>query len=236
VTELNRRGYFSNPAIKRNREAFLAYSAQAAEIALRHDRQSPETLQALAQKYSQPIFGEIEVYRLLEMLAHCIDPTNTLLYCTSQLTHTLHVVEGLVQAGITDRDIIIAGLVHDVGKLALLTGEAPEYIEGSGKKPIAPAAPGSGLDRCLLTWDHGEIAYARLKDHLSEPCAWLVRYHSINEICLPLMDERDRAFRAKYYDAFHAIDQNYNFFRIPQITLADLKGVIDDAFPKPILF
>src|ERR1700730_4967142 len=51
------------------------------------------------------------------------------LYCPSQLTHTLQVLEKLEDAGITDREFLATMLIHDVGKLAAMKGEKWENIE-----------------------------------------------------------------------------------------------------------
>src|SRR6266550_1999409 len=85
----------------------------------RSDRQQTlEEVTQLRKKYEEPIFGENSVYRLLELLAQVIDPTMEILYCASQLTHTLQVLEKLEEAGITDREFLATMLIHDLCKLA----------------------------------------------------------------------------------------------------------------------
>ena len=82
------------------------------------------------------------------------------LYCPSQLTHTLQVLEKLEDAGITDREFLATMLIHDVGKLAAMKGEKWENIEGGGKIPLGQNVPGSGLANCTFNWDHGDIVHA----------------------------------------------------------------------------
>jgi hypothetical protein len=81
---------------------------------------------SLKKKYEQPIFGEIAVERLLELQAQIVDPTNTLMFTGSQLTHTLQVLESMEKAGITDREFLATTLIHDLGKLASLSLLLPE--------------------------------------------------------------------------------------------------------------
>jgi hypothetical protein len=97
--QLNRHGSYKVPRLDplHTIEEFHSY---AVEI-LRNSRQ--QTLEEVTQLRKKPIFGEISVYRLLELLAQVIDPTMEHLYCASQLTHTLQVLEKLEDAGITDR-------------------------------------------------------------------------------------------------------------------------------------
>src|SRR5437660_2813029 len=98
-------------------EEFHSY---AVEIRKNSRKQTLEEVTQLRKKYEEPIFGEISVYRLLELLAQVIDPTMEGLYCTSQLTHTLQVLEKMEEAGITDREFLATMLIHDVGKLAAM--------------------------------------------------------------------------------------------------------------------
>ncbi len=234
--ELNRRGYYHVHSLRHQGDAFNDFETRARAIMARHNQQDVETISALEKKYQQPIFGEIEVYRLLELMAQVIDPTNTFLYCTSQLTHALQVVESMEQAGISDPDMLLVGLLHDVGKLTLLKGEAPELVEGGGKTPVGHNEEGIGLDSCVLTWDHGDVAYARLKPYLPDHVAWLIHYHSIVPECEPLMDERDRTYFERYFKPFKEFDITYLFCRLPSISLEKYRGLIEQTFPQPVLF
>src|SRR5258705_6114109 len=121
--------------------------------------------------------------RLLELQAQIIDPTNTLLFTGSQLTHALQVLESMEKAGITDREFLATTLIHDLGKLAALKGERWENIEGGGKIPLGENEPGSGLKNCSFNWDHADIVHARFKPYVSEHMAWLLNSHSIQPDC-----------------------------------------------------
>jgi hypothetical protein len=157
--QLNRHGYYKVPRLDplHTIEEFHSY---AVEIRRNSRQQTLEEVTQLRKKYEEPIFGEISVYRLLELLAQVIDPTMERLYCASQLTHTLQVLEKLEDAGITDREFLATMLIHDVGKLAAMKGEKWENIEGGGKIPLGQNVPGSGLANCTFNWDHGDIVHA----------------------------------------------------------------------------
>ena len=200
-------------------------------------RQTIETVAALRKKYeTEPIIGEVRVRRLLELLAQVIDPSNLFLYCTSQLTHTLQVLESMEEAGVTDRDLIVMTLIHDLGKIALLKGERPENVECGGKIPIGENVPGSGFANCNFIWDHADIVHARFKPYVNEKIAWLLKWHSIQEECYPLMDAHDRAMFENFYKVFVVHDRTFIFYHRPKHLIDEYFGILDEAFPDPILF
>ena len=222
------------PAAVRKR---LAFSAQAKAIIERHDTQTVETVQALNRKYAAPVIGTVRVWDLLEMLAGCVDPTDPSLYGASQLIHVLQVLEAMEDDHVTDRDMICAALVHDLGKLLLVHGESPENV-ACMNVPIGEYAAGVGLDNCVFQWNHDEFAYSRLKDHVPEHVAWLVRYHSIMlSKCKRLMDERDRDWTRRFLVPFQKYDlKSKSPYAVPRKSLADYKELVEELFPQPILF
>ena len=139
--------------------------------------------------------------------------------------------------GIKDPDFIMAGLIHDLGKVLLLTDEKPENIIG-GNKPIGEHEEGIGLDNCLFTWNHDEFIYTRLKNYLPYHMSWLIRYHGILiPDCERYMNKRDRELCEKYLVRFQKYDKETKcLYRIPQKGLAGYKDMILSYFPKPIDF
>jgi hypothetical protein len=192
ITGLGERGFYSITSageittVEEFRERALA-------IHKRSRMQTLEDVIALKKKYEQPIFGEIAVERLLELQAQIIDPTNIYIFTGSQLTHTLQVLESMEKAGITDREFLATILIHDLGKLAILKGEKWENVEGGGKIPLGENVPGSGFENCTFIWDHADVVHARFHPYVSKDMAWLLKWHSIQTDCEPLMDARDRA-------------------------------------------
>ena len=207
------------------------------EIAYLHSLQTKETVALLQQKYQQPIVGEARVWDLIQMLGSCIDPWSPLLFCTSQLIHVLQVLESMEQHGEKDPDLYLVALLHELGKIALLKGEAPQNVEGGGRKPVGEYEKGIGLDNCTLQFGHGEIVYLRLKDYVPDHIAWLLRYHDmIFETCEPYLDERDRAYAEQYYHTFSKHDRTVSYLKIPTVPLEKYRDMVEKAFPNPILF
>ncbi|MBI4357835.1 MAG: hypothetical protein HY584_00925 [Candidatus Omnitrophica bacterium] len=211
--------------------------SQNREIMKRHFLQTEETVIHLRNKYEKPILGKIDVLDLLKRLGECIDPSDTKLAGVSQLAHVLQVAEAMENDGVIDSDLLIAALIHDLGKILLLTDEALENIVGMNC-PIGEYEEGIGFDHCFFQWNHDEFAYWRLKDYLPDPVSWLIRYHSI---LLPesarYMDERDRQYSEKYLIPFQKYDQgSKSVFRIPKKRIDDYRGLIHQYFPEVLTF
>jgi hypothetical protein len=209
---------------------------RAFAIQRRSRKQTLDDVIQLRKKYEQPILGEVSVERLLELLAQIVDPTNFYLFCGSQLTHTLQVLESMEKAGITDKEFLATTLIHDLGKLAVLKGERWENLEGGGKIPLGGNVPGSGFANCTFNWDHADVVHARFKPYLSENMQWLLRWHSIQPECEPLMDATDLARYEKYYKPFVRHDRTFIFHHLPKKHLSDYLPLLKEFFPRPVLF
>jgi len=235
VRKLHERGYHN---IKGMGEITTIEEFRERAFAIQHRsrKQTIDDVARLRKKYEQPIIGEVPVERLLELLAQIIDPTNVCLYCGSQLTHTLQVLESMEKAGITDKEFLATTLIHDLGKLAVLKGESWENVEGGGKIPLGENAPGSGLANCTFNWDHADIVHARFKPYVSENMQWVLNWHSIQPPCEPLMDARDHALYKKYYEPFVHHDRTFIFHHLPKKRLSDYLPLLKEFFPRPVLF
>ena len=146
-------------------------------------------------------------------------------------------LEAMERDGVTDTDLVLAALVHDIGKVLLLFGEDPANVVCM-TRPIAAAEAGIGLDEATLQWNHDEFAFTRLVDHVPEHVAWLVRYHSIVvPECEPLMNDRDRDYFDRYLRCFASYDHETKTpFALPSRQIQDYRDVSEEAFPKPIRF
>lgn len=236
VGVLNKQGYYNIDGVEaiRHIEDFRANSGAVME---RSRAQTRQDVAELRKKYEQPILGEISIERLLELQAQVIDPTNLYLYCGSQLTHTLQILESMEEAGITDRELLATTLIHDLGKLAVFRGEKWENIEGGGKFPIGDDnRPGAGLANCAFKWDHADIVHARLGPYVSKDMQWLLKWHSIQTPCEPFMDAHDRALYEKYFKVFVRHDRTFIFYHLPKKRLEDYASLIAEFFPKTVLF
>jgi hypothetical protein len=202
-----------------------------------HDAQDIDDVMALRDKYAMPTLGEISPWSLVEMLGQCIDPSDQRLYCASQQMHVLQMIDAMEDQHAATPEMLLVALVHDVGKVLLLTGEAPENVACTNR-PVRTGAPGCGLDRCVFQWNHDEWAYARLKDHLPDHLAWLVRYHSVRPAtCLQFMDARDIDYCRRYLKPFAAFDhETKSPFNVARRRIADYRPIVERALPARMAF
>ena len=217
--------------------AEAAWRAAARPIELRHEAQTEATVAALRQRYEAPILGRVPVFDLIEKLGQCVDPTDCRLFGASQLTHVLQMIEAMDADGVLTPDLLLATLVHDLGKLLLLTDEDPANVVCMNA-PIGSFPDGVGLDNVVIQWNHDEFGYSRLVGLVPDHVAWLVRYHSLDPVAhRPLMDERDRRYADEHLSVFFHYDHDTkSAFHVPSIRIDDFRDVVEAAFPEPILF
>ncbi|MCB9385949.1 MAG: HDOD domain-containing protein [Bryobacterales bacterium] len=214
------------------------FEADARRVTELHRRQTKQTILALKAKYESPVLGRIRVWELLEKLALCTDPSDTSLGCVNQYMHVCQLTAALEQDGEADETMLLAALLHDLGKLAMLAGEAPEHVVCMNQ-PLEGVEPGGGLENTLFQFGHDEIAYSRLKDHVPEHVAWMVRYHAMDlGKAEPFMSPRDHELERTYLSKFRQYDAGAKSFwtRPHDGTLARYRDFIEERFPQPILF
>jgi hypothetical protein len=213
------------------------FRQQAAPILQRHRSQTVEQVRALRAKYSRPVFGKVRVWELIERLGSCVDPTDERLFCASQQVHVLQMLEAMEQDGTATPDMVLVALIHDLGKVLLLTGEDPANVVCMNG-PVTAGEAGMGLDHSMIQWNHDELAYERLRGYIPEDLAWLIRYHSVEVGAVaPLMDDGDRERTERLLLPFARYDHaTKSPFHLPSTPLANYRDVIEEAFPRRILF
>lgn len=214
------------------------FQKQASAIYEAQRRQTKETVAILKTKYEGEVLGRFRVWDLIEKLALCVDPTDTSLQCTSQYMHVCQILAAMERDGELDETMLLTALLHDVGKVAMLTGEAPDHVV-CFTEPIEGREPSCGLDETIFQFGHDEIAYSRFKDHVPEHVAWTLRYHSmILRSAEPYMNASDRQHEEKYLSKFRTYDQGTKSpaFLPAQATLDRYRDFVEQWFPDPILF
>ena len=213
------------------------YVERAEAILARHNAQTADTVADLQRKYTSPILGQVSPWSLIEKLAQCIDPTDQRLLGASQQLHILQMIDAMETEGTATEELLLVTLLHDLGKVLLLTGEAPENVVCMNQ-PVSVCEPGGGLDNCVFQWNHDEFAYSRLRNYLPDELSWLVRYHSIvPATCEQYMDARDRDYYERYLKPFSRYDhETKSIVYLPQRRLEDYRYLVDRALPATIVF
>ena len=122
-----------------------------------------------------------------------------------QIQHLLQTAEGIRQDG-QPRWFILAGLIHDLGKILCLFGEPqwavvgdtfplgcrfsekivfheffadnPDTSNPDFYMPLGLYDKSCGLDQVCLSWGHDEYLYHVVKNHLPDEALYMIRYHS----------------------------------------------------------
>ncbi|HUQ94262.1 MAG TPA: inositol oxygenase family protein [Bryobacteraceae bacterium] len=145
--------------------------------------------------------GVWEAMDQLEVLVDDSDPDTDL----SQIDHNFQTAEAC-RRDQRPRWFILAGLLHDLGKVLCLYGE-PQWAVVGDTFPVGCAysdkivfphffrdnpdskvpelqtklgvyAPNCGLDKIDLSWGHDEYLYHVVKPYLPEEALYIIRYHS----------------------------------------------------------
>jgi inositol oxygenase len=145
--------------------------------------------------------GIWEAMDFLSTLVDDSDPDTDL----SQIEHNLQTAEAIRRDG-HPRWFVLAGFIHDLGKVLCLYGE-PQWAVVGDTFPVGCAysdkivfheffrdnpdvrvpeyqtklgvySEHCGLDKVDLSWGHDEYLYHVVKDFLPEPALYMVRYHS----------------------------------------------------------
>ena len=190
-------------------EAYRNYEAPARDSVrefyrLNHQYQTYDFV--LAKKREFLAFNKREMpvwdaFVFLNQLVDDSDPDTDL----DQLQHLLQTAEAIRQDGHPDWFVLV-GLLHDMGKVLCLFGEAqwavvgdtfpvgcafsdkivyPEFFETNPdtydsryNTKYGVYEPNCGLRNVHMSWGHDEYVYHMVKDHLPEPALYMLRYHS----------------------------------------------------------
>jgi len=169
-----------------------------------HRHQTYEFAQAKRKEFlglNRRKMGVWEAMEYLNTLVDDSDPDTDL----SQLEHLLQTSEHIRADG-HPRWFVVAGMVHDLGKMLCLWGEAQWAVVGDTfptgcrysdkivfpqffadnpdsrnpryQTPLGVYEKGCGLDQVQISWGHDEYIYHVTKDYLPEEALYMLRYHS----------------------------------------------------------
>jgi hypothetical protein len=240
-------GYRYSPQVRTVKLAALAaplelpegmsdFRTEAEAIFARHRAQTEESVAALKARYEGAVFGRVHVWDLVEKLALCVDPSDMRLFCGSQFVHLQQILAAMERNGVSDPDMLLLAVIHDLGKVLLLEGEAPENVVCTTRH-IGSPEPGCGLENVVFQFGHGEFIYSRIRGHVPDHVAWVARYHNVKLADVePYMNDRDRAFADQYLRPFRRYDGDFvSPYFLPKVDLERYRALVESYFPSPLL-
>jgi inositol oxygenase len=171
---------------------------------LNHTNQTRDFVLSKRREYLSLDRRRMGIWEALEYLNTLVDdsdPDTDL----SQIEHCVQTAESIRRDG-HPRWMVLAGLIHDLGKILCLWGEPqwavvgdtfpvgcawsskivfPEFFANNpdAKVPeyqtrLGVYEEGCGLDKVNLSWGHDEYLYHVVKDYLPAEALYMIRYHS----------------------------------------------------------
>lgn len=193
----------------KQREQFRDYRAEARPSVkefyrLNHTRQTREFVREKKRQYLGRNRAKMGIWQAMEYLNTLVDDSDP----DTDLTQIQHLLQTSEACRRDERPdwFILAGLVHDLGKILCLWGE-PQWAVVGDTFPVGCAfspkivfqeffaanpdsrvpgyrtrlgvyEEGGGLDKVDLSWGHDEYVYQVMKDYLPKEARYILRYHS----------------------------------------------------------
>lgn len=196
--------------------SFRNYAAEARPSVkefyrLNHQYQTLAFVQQKREQYLSLDKRRMGIWEAMEYLNTLVDDSDPDIELP-QIEHLLQTAEAIRAAG-RPRWYILAGLIHDLGKILCLWDEPQWAVVGDTfpvgcryseriifyeafranedfsnalyQTELGIYGAGCGLDQVLMSWGHDEYLYHVVKDYLPEPALYMIRYHS----CYPIHHE-----------------------------------------------
>lgn len=177
------------------------FKRHAESVYAEHYLQNEATRTTTARKWSgphtPPLLGNVSMWDLLKLLHFTVDNTDAHLKYTSQLIHCLQVyamahadrtVDPRFETDPTYRDdMLVAALVHDLGKSLSLFGESDGNVDCMNR--VTSLGGGGGLDAIEFQFNHDHFGWMKLNRNvargrlrLPQRVLDVVNYHSLREM------------------------------------------------------
>ncbi|HEV2425153.1 MAG TPA: inositol oxygenase family protein [Terriglobia bacterium] len=169
-----------------------------------HAHQTLDFVLARKKEFGGLTHEKKSIWEMAEFLNNLVDDSDPDTDLT-QIEHLLQTSEAIRRDGHA-RWFVLAGFVHDLGKVLCLWGEPqwavvgdtfpvgcawsdqivfPEFFAANPDSQVPQYQtvhgiyePRCGLDKVHLSWGHDEYIYTVTRDYLPEPAQYILRYHS----------------------------------------------------------
>jgi len=171
---------------------------------LNHQGQTVDFVRAQRRKYLPLRTRRMGIWEAMDFLNELVDDSDPDI-ALPQIAHAVQTAEAIRQDGQPDW-LIVAGLIHDMGKVLCLFGEPqwavtgdtfpvgcrhsekivyheffqfnPDWNNSQYRSEDGMYEPGCGLDNVLMSWGHDEYLYQVVRDYLPIEAQYMIRYHS----------------------------------------------------------
>jgi inositol oxygenase len=200
----------------KSKAAFRDYAKEARPSVrefyrLNHQHQTFDFVSEKREQYLGKTRARMSIWEAMEYLNTLVDDSDPDIDLP-QIEHLLQTAEAIRHDG-KPRWFILAGLVHDLGKILCLWGEPqwavvgdtfpvgcryseriiyyeafrenPDWNNPTYQSELGIYQEHCGLDETIISWGHDEYMYHVAKDYLPEPALAMIRYHS----CYPVHRE-----------------------------------------------
>jgi inositol oxygenase len=207
------------PTIQKERHEFRDYATEARACVkglyrLNHEHQTLDFVLAKKREYGDRRRRRMGIWEAMDYLNTLVDDSDPDIELP-QIIHAMQTAEAIRADG-HPRWFVLAGFIHDLGKVLCLYGEPqwavvgdtfpvgcpfsekivyPEFFAANpdARHPIYSRGngiyeEGCGLDQVHFSWGHDEYLYQVVKDYLPTEAQYMIRYHS----CYPI--HRDHAY------------------------------------------
>jgi len=207
---------YPEPAVAKPATAFRDYAAAVRPgvrrfYELNHRHQTVDFVRAKRAEYLGLGKMRMGIWEAMEYLNQLVDDSDPDLDLP-QIEHLLQTAEAIRATGRPDW-YVLAGLVHDLGKILCIWGEPqwavvgdtfpvgcrfseaivfpelfaanPDSARPEYQTELGIYSEGCGLDAVLLSWGHDEYLYHVVKPYLPAPALAMIRWHS----CYPVHRE-----------------------------------------------
>ena len=190
--------------------SFRNYEAEARSSVrnlyqLNHRQQTLDFVLSKKAEYGRLDRCQFGVWEVIEKLNNFVDDSDPDLDLP-QIVHALQTAEAIRADG-HPRWFILAGLIHDIGKMLTIYGEPQWAVVGDtfpvgcqfsdrivyselfadnpdSQDPVYRTRygiykPNCGLDNIHVSWGHDEYLYIVAREYLPAEALWMIRYHSL---------------------------------------------------------
>ncbi len=182
---------------------------------LNHTNQTLDYVLSKQQEYARLDKAEMGIWEAMDFLNTLVDDSDPDLDLP-QIHHAMQTAEAIRHDG-HPRWFVLAGFIHDLGKVLCLWGEPqwavvgdtfpvgcayspkivyPEFFDANPDRlravyqsPNGIYDEHCGLDKLTMSWGHDEYLYLVTRDYLPQEALWMIRYHS----CYPIHREGEYA-------------------------------------------